>query len=73
MEKSTAAFLAGLKKAEEEVSAMAATGEISREEAHGVLEHIHSLRKDIGEEMGMGIYEEIGNDIPRNSVAGSRA
>jgi len=69
MEKSTAAFLAGLKKAEEEVSEMAASGEISHEEAHGVLEHIHSLRKDIGEEMGI----EMGNDIPRNSVAGSRA
>lgn len=69
MEKSIAAFLAGLKKAEEDVAVKAASGEISREEAHEALEHIHSLRKDIGEEMGMGIYEVMGD----NTVADSHA
>ena len=47
MEKSTAAFIEGLKIAEEEAMARAATGDATLEEVHAVLEEIRGFRKEL--------------------------
>lgn len=47
MEKSTAAFIEGLKIAEEEAMARAAKGDATLEEVHAVLEEIRGFRKEL--------------------------
>lgn len=47
MEKSTAAFIEGLKIAEEEAMARAAKGDATLEEVHAVLEEIRGFRREL--------------------------
>lgn len=47
MEKSTAAFIEGLKIAEEEAMARASKGDATLEEVHAVLEEIRGFRKEL--------------------------